>query len=117
NCRVDTPEMATPHKREHKRPFAFTDQVATKLDLRAPRFPEGTPSPVVIRRDGTMLGIVPRTAVMQAVARIEAQRTEGHSHHSLAVRSASVLTPARREPWSEYRELGLAPVPSKTATK
>src|SRR5216684_1405112 len=105
--------MSSLHKREPKRPIVYPDQARTLIDLRPPRFPDATPSPIIatakpraiasmlaenpnaieirpaplsvaIDPASTMLGVIPRTAVMQAVARIEAKRAEGTSRHLVA---------------------------------
>src|SRR5690242_9419840 len=121
--------MSTLHKREPQRPFAYPD----RPEWRPPQLANGTPKPIPLPNhrkapaiidvgtpvpalgepNTTRLGIVPRTAVMQAVARIEAERAGGTSRQLVRAPAVTMSAPAR---WDEYRELGLT-APSAAATK
>ena len=121
--------MSTLLKREPQRPFAFPDRGPRNPPKLAHGTPKpiplpnhrkgpaiidvGTPVPALGEPNSTMLGIVPRTAVMQAVARIEAERAGGTSRQLVRAPAAIPPTPAL---WKEYKDLGLA-APSAAATK
>src|SRR5689334_2064611 len=100
--------MSTLHKREPQRPLPFLP----RREVPSAKLAAGTPPPVphakthalpriidigtpVPERIGepntTRLGIVPRSAVMQAVARIEAERAGGTSRQ--LVRAPAAIPP------------------------
>ena len=130
-------------------PIQVPDHGPTLIDLRPPKFADGTPPPwtplpkldpppfvkthplpgLIVKppvlpkalpkpANDTELGIIPRSAVLQAVARIEAERAGVPARQEMkAPAIIDVVQPQGLERWSEYRELGLGPTPSKVATK